>query len=743
MLLLITPQTRPYLQKLATLSVAISLTIALAEITRILKRQYQDAYDDAEELRSYIDEGVTLKVMRVVSDVFLWLAQVQTLIRLFPRHREKKIIKWLGLILIVIDTVFWSLKSFLQYKDDDQSFRDAVPALAYLFQIILSVLYAAYVIYYSISKRRFAYHINNLILAILSILAVMTPIIFFLLDISWQYVFGWGDFVRWVGAAAASVVVWEWVERIEYLESKEQETGVLGRQVFEDEMLETGTSRGFRAPTDGQSRRRRRPPPPSGDSSDAQSRAPSNQRLENGDDCDYESRGQTSNGGILSSIIGRISRSSSAAISESNDAVTRLQSNHSSIFPFTQTPAPLPVRQRSPRDLEMGDNDEDEDYSYNDNEDENENEEASVQDQDEVAITEMEAAARKEGGRGLAERLRARAQRRRRTQIQADAYSRSDGYGTRTRGEGGLAASIKDIIESGRAFLFGVRPSSRATTGTSGTSYFVNGGSSINMENSNQSIISSPANGRPGSGMASMVMPSDEPRVRYIHPLKRGQSRSTYSPASSPQSFAQSQVRSGSSNASVANTPPIPSVTFSDSMMRRSPAVAGAGTPLSSVTERRVDYTPEQTHHGLSRDLGGNNSDDDDDDDDLYDDESDGEEAFVVRSTGADSEIAILSNRSLPVHTLAAEQPPAFEPIAGFERGDYWDEKAIPVAASQEHCAIATQEEVVQTTRTRVTLEPTERGVRLAVQRLTGARDWCVSQAESEHAEVDPESRTE
>ncbi|KAJ8101318.1 PalH/RIM21, partial [Lipomyces tetrasporus] len=242
LLLLVTPQRRPYLQKLATLSVALSLTIALSECSKILKKQYDEAYEDAEELRSYIDDGLTLKIFRAVSDVFLWLAQVQTLIRLFPRHREKKIIKWLGLALIVVDTVFWSLQSFLPIKEgDDRSFKDAIPALAYLFQIILSLLYSAYVVYYSISKRMYAYHIKNLILALLSLLAVLTPIIFFLLDISRQWISGWGDFVRWVGAAAASVVVWEWVERIEYLESKVQETGVLGRQVFEEEMLETGT----------------------------------------------------------------------------------------------------------------------------------------------------------------------------------------------------------------------------------------------------------------------------------------------------------------------------------------------------------------------------------------------------------------------------------------------------------------------------------------------------------------------
>jgi hypothetical protein len=49
--------------------------------------------------------------------------------------------------------------------------------------------------------------------------------------------------VRWVGAAAASVVVWEWVERIEALEREEKRDGILGREVFDgDDTLEVNAS---------------------------------------------------------------------------------------------------------------------------------------------------------------------------------------------------------------------------------------------------------------------------------------------------------------------------------------------------------------------------------------------------------------------------------------------------------------------------------------------------------------------
>ena len=236
---------RPWLQKVAALTVAISLTIATVDTFKVAEDQYDNGYQDSLALIQEVVGGLTIRVIRVISDTFLWLAQVQTLIRLFPRHREKVIIKWVGFALIVLDTIFSILNKFIKQsgKTAPRKYVDAIPALSYLFQLALSLLYAAWVIYYSLEKRRFAYFHpkmrNIFLVAILSLAAVLIPVVFFVLDISKPAVAGWGDYVRWVGAAAASVVVWEWVERIEALEREERKDGILGREIFDgDEMLE-------------------------------------------------------------------------------------------------------------------------------------------------------------------------------------------------------------------------------------------------------------------------------------------------------------------------------------------------------------------------------------------------------------------------------------------------------------------------------------------------------------------------
>lgn len=240
---------RPWLQKVAALTVAISLTIATADTFKVAKRQYEIGYMDANALTDEVVGGLEIRIVRVISTTFLWLAQVQTLIRLFPRHKEKVIIKWTGFALIVLDTIFSILNSFVYTsgRTRPRTFVDAVPALSYLFELSLSLLYAAWVIYYSLCKRRFAFFHpkmrNICLVALLSLSAVLVPVVFFVLDIAQPYVAGWGDYIRWVGAAAASVVVWEWVERIEALERDERKDGILGREIFDgDEMLEVTPS---------------------------------------------------------------------------------------------------------------------------------------------------------------------------------------------------------------------------------------------------------------------------------------------------------------------------------------------------------------------------------------------------------------------------------------------------------------------------------------------------------------------
>ena len=200
--------SRPWLQKVAALTVAIGMTIVTANMFQCTQEQYKDGFMDAAALRSETENSIGVKVVRTVSYIFLWLAMVQTLIRLFPRHKEKVLIKWIGFALIILDATFSSLNWFLGNPlGRPKQFRNAIPALSYLFQLGLSMLYAAWVIYYAFVKRRFSFYHSYMwnisLVAFLSIVALVTPVVFFVTDIANPDMAAWGDYFRWVGMAAA------------------------------------------------------------------------------------------------------------------------------------------------------------------------------------------------------------------------------------------------------------------------------------------------------------------------------------------------------------------------------------------------------------------------------------------------------------------------------------------------------------------------------------------------------------
>lgn len=241
--------SRPWLQKAAAFLVTIALTIASAKTFDVAATQYNLGYMNAESMRNDVVDSNVIKVLRVVSDIFIWLAQVQTLIRLFPRRKEKLIIKWFGFLLILLDTIFACLNSFyVKTEALPRWYSDAIPALSYLFQLSISLLYGAWVCYYVATKRRYAFinkeMPNIAIISTLAIVSILIPVGFFVADVSVPVVAGWGDFFRWVGAVAASVLVWEWVERIEFLEREEKKGGILGREIFEEDEMYDGNTLG-------------------------------------------------------------------------------------------------------------------------------------------------------------------------------------------------------------------------------------------------------------------------------------------------------------------------------------------------------------------------------------------------------------------------------------------------------------------------------------------------------------------
>jgi len=243
-LLFLSRTRKPWVQKLATFSMTVSLVTYMVVSIDTLQDQYEQGRYDADALRG-VNQDTVCKIFAYIAEFAIYLAQVQTLMRIFPRKRDKVIIKWTGFGLIVLTMIFCALFQFLQPSAPPPSQRSTawqifiqiLPPLSYLFSIALALIYAVSVIYFGITHRRVAFSIPaGLILAILSLVCITVPIIFFCLDIWKKFIVGWGQYIRSIASIGSTVIVWEWIDRIDESESKRiGKSAILGRRIFEDE----------------------------------------------------------------------------------------------------------------------------------------------------------------------------------------------------------------------------------------------------------------------------------------------------------------------------------------------------------------------------------------------------------------------------------------------------------------------------------------------------------------------------
>lgn len=243
-LLFLSRTRKPWVQKLATFSMTVSLVTYMVVSVDMLQDQYALGRYDADALRG-INQNLACKIFGYIADFVIYLAQIQTLMRIFPRKRDKVIIKWTGTSLIVLTMIFYALFQFLQPVAPPpnqrstawQIFMQILPPLNYLFSISLAFIYAVCVFYFGIMHRRVAFTIPaGLILAVLSVVCSTVPIIFFCLDIWAKFVVGWGQYILCIASIGSAVIVWEWIDRVDESEAKRiGKNAILGRRIFEDE----------------------------------------------------------------------------------------------------------------------------------------------------------------------------------------------------------------------------------------------------------------------------------------------------------------------------------------------------------------------------------------------------------------------------------------------------------------------------------------------------------------------------
>jgi hypothetical protein len=224
---------RPWLQRLTLFASAVYLTVLFGLATNNLRVQYNTNSEmGIEGMRESISSRAT-RILSLFLNTLLLLALVQTAIPLFDRQREKRMVLWIGVALTAATQVVWGLSVF----DDGNSVGLSImPALFYLFQIMLSVMFAACVTYFIMTKWAFTSQRSLLPFSILAFICASLNIVFFIIDVAGWWRANWLDSISWGSTIIAIIVVWEWMWRVDHLQRRMEHQKVLGRRVFDDDV---------------------------------------------------------------------------------------------------------------------------------------------------------------------------------------------------------------------------------------------------------------------------------------------------------------------------------------------------------------------------------------------------------------------------------------------------------------------------------------------------------------------------
>ncbi|KAA8912955.1 hypothetical protein TRICI_003337 [Trichomonascus ciferrii] len=232
LLLFLSQQYRPMLQKAATLGIAISLTVSLVDTTNSLQEQYKHGYQDADQLRSDVYNGTVFQTLRIISGVILWFSHIQVALRLYKRTWQRNSIKVVGTVLIVLDLIVQCLANFYKPVTTYSSrFQSPLYILLYVVELVILVIYAVIVIIYSIHKKDYAFNHKALAVGCISIASLLLPIAFVTMGVANYWLAGWTGFATRVCSISATVIIWGWIDIIERIESDQLKAGVMGRRI--------------------------------------------------------------------------------------------------------------------------------------------------------------------------------------------------------------------------------------------------------------------------------------------------------------------------------------------------------------------------------------------------------------------------------------------------------------------------------------------------------------------------------
>lgn len=227
-----------FLLKLSTLLSSVYMLITVVKLVVHLHGQQKRGYLHGAELLKYINNSTALNVIDLILVILLQINQVQVIMRIFSRQKDKRLTFLVGFIACICFQVIWAVSQFHVFDADDEA-GDILPAFIYLGRIAMGACYAALISVFIVTKFNDVLLNKHIwLLSGLTIVFIYSPVAFFAADISNMWVNELSDIFSVVTYVICVVIPWEWCNKFNLILKKKEKEGVLGRPFYEDEVYE-------------------------------------------------------------------------------------------------------------------------------------------------------------------------------------------------------------------------------------------------------------------------------------------------------------------------------------------------------------------------------------------------------------------------------------------------------------------------------------------------------------------------
>ncbi|KAM3165292.1 pH-response regulator protein palH/RIM21 [Lachancea thermotolerans] len=232
------------LLKLGSTLASVNLAIFISKALKVLHQDHiYKGVVSTERVLDLLWMDLTFTCLDLLVVLICQLCQVQIIMRLFSRVKEKRTVFLVGVTLSIISQVLWAIPTLAQSINDNFSGlsydADGLTLLSpfvYLFRIALAASYACIICFNMFNKRHLCFlYQRMMILTLLALIIVLLQPGFFVADVANIWVDDLSEIFNTTCYVGSAVIVWEWVDHILILERKVQAQSVLGRPVYEDD----------------------------------------------------------------------------------------------------------------------------------------------------------------------------------------------------------------------------------------------------------------------------------------------------------------------------------------------------------------------------------------------------------------------------------------------------------------------------------------------------------------------------